>query len=118
MVASVVSERDSKPQEIEFPKPDPLPDGGLPEERIVLCGISWESYLNFDKALGDNRPGPRFYYLDGELEIMTTSREHERIKEWLGALLEIYFEEGRHCDNGAWPGNDAKRAGSGGGGAG
>jgi hypothetical protein len=27
------------------------------------------------------RPGPRFYYLNGELEIMTTSNEHERIKE-------------------------------------
>ena len=24
-------------------------------------------------------PGPRFYYLDGDLEVMTTSSEHDRI---------------------------------------
>jgi hypothetical protein len=27
------------------------------------------------------RPGPRFYYLNGELEIKTTSNEQETIKE-------------------------------------
>ncbi len=43
--------------------------------------------------LGDDRPGPRLYYLDGELEIMTTSNEHERIKEWIGDLLADYFFE-------------------------
>ena len=44
-----------------------------------------------DRALGDNRPGPRFYYLDGELEIMSTSEEHERIKKWIGDFLADYF---------------------------
>jgi Uma2 family endonuclease len=46
-----------------------------------------------DKALGDDRPSPRFYYLDGELEIMTTSNEHERIKKWIGDFLADYFLE-------------------------
>jgi len=31
--------------------------------------------------------------LDGELEIMTTSNEHERIKKWLGGFMDIYFDE-------------------------
>src|SRR5205814_7129867 len=73
--------------------PEPLADGAEPEARVVYCGISWERYLAFDKRLGDDRPGPRLYYLDGELEIMTTSNEHERIKKWIGGLLEIYFDE-------------------------
>lgn len=53
--------------------PEPLPCGAEPEQRVVICGISWERYLAFDKKLGDDRPGPRLYYLEGELEIMTTS---------------------------------------------
>ena len=77
-------------------RPEPLPDGTDPEERFILCGVSWHRYLDLDKALGDDRPGPRLYYLEGELEIMTTSNEHERIKKWIGGLLEIYFDETGH----------------------
>lgn len=77
----------------EFFALDPLPGGGLPEDRMVLCGMSWNRYLAFDKALGDNRPVPRFYYLDEELEIMTTSKEHERVKTRLTDLTAAYFEE-------------------------
>ena len=76
----------------ELLRPDPLPDGTEPEERLICCGLSWQRYLDLDKALGDDRPGPRFYFLDGELEIMTTSNEHERIKKWIGGFLDIYFE--------------------------
>jgi Uma2 family endonuclease len=77
----------------ELLRPEPLPDGTDPEERLILCGLSWQRYLDLDKALGDDRPGPRFYYLDGDLEIMTTSNEHERIKKWIGGFLEIHLEE-------------------------
>ncbi len=73
--------------------PAPPADGCDPEERIVLCGISWERHLAMDEALGDDRSGPRFYYLDGELEIMSTSDEHERIKEWIGDMMAFYFAE-------------------------
>ena len=64
-----------------------------PESRVVHCGVSWEFYLAFDKALGDDRPGPRFSYLDGELEIMTTSNEHERLKVWLTGFMDLYFDD-------------------------
>ena len=76
----------------EFLAPEPQ-DGHEPESRLVLCGVSWERYLAFDKALGDNRPGPRFYYLDEELEIMGTSGEHERVKMWLTDFMGDYFLE-------------------------
>ena len=57
----------------ELLRPDTLADGAEPEQRIVVSGISWDRYLLLDKKLGDDRPGPRLYYLEGELEIMTTS---------------------------------------------
>ncbi|HEV8544615.1 MAG TPA: Uma2 family endonuclease [Verrucomicrobiae bacterium] len=50
-------------------------------------------YLRFDKTLRDDRPGPRLYYLDGDLEITSTSDEHERIKTWVGGFLEDCFIE-------------------------
>jgi Uma2 family endonuclease len=74
-------------------RPDPLADGAEREQRVVFCGVSWENYLAFDKQLGDDRPVPRLYYLEGELEITTTSNEHERLKKWISGLLEIYFDE-------------------------
>jgi Uma2 family endonuclease len=72
-------------------RPEPTADGFESEERLVICGVSWERYLALDEALGDDRPGPRFYYLNGELEIMTTSNEHERIKKWIGDLMAVWF---------------------------
>src|SRR5689334_13125829 len=74
-------------------RPEPFADGTEPEQRVVYSPVSWDRYLAFDKKLGDDRPGPRLYYLDGELEIMSTSDEHERIKKWLASHSEIYFEQ-------------------------
>ena len=93
MIASLLTGQDETRGFAEMLRPEPLADGTAPEERMIICGISWEKYLALDKVLGDDRPGPRFYYLDGELEIMTTSNEHERIKKGLSGFLEIYFEE-------------------------
>lgn len=65
----------------ELFRPEPLPDGTRLEQRGIHCGVSWQHYLELNRALGDNRTGPRFYYLDGDPEIMSTSEEHERIKK-------------------------------------
>jgi Uma2 family endonuclease len=73
-------------------RPDLRVNGAEPELRVLYSDISWKRYLEFDKQLGNDRPGPRLYYLDGELEIMSTSDEHERIKKWIATLLEVYFE--------------------------
>jgi len=92
MVASVLNHPDREAAFEELLQPERAPDSA-PEQRVVVCGVSWKRYLDFDKKLGDDRPGPRLYYLDGELEIMTTSNEHERIKKWVGGFLEDYFLE-------------------------
>ena len=92
MVASILTGEPPLDKFGELLRPEPLPDGTEPEERLICCGLSWQRYLDLDKALGDDRPGPRFYYLDCDLEIMTTSNEHERIEKWIGDLLAIYFE--------------------------
>ena len=93
MVAEILTGQPPSREFADLLRPEPLPDGTDPEERMILCGLSWQRYLDLDKAFGDDRPGPRFYYLDGDLEIMTTSSEHERIKKWVGDLLAIYFDE-------------------------
>ena len=66
-------------------------NGGAGEDRLVVSGASWESYLEVDRALGHDRAEPRLYYLDGELEIMTTSLRHERLKKWLTGFIEDYL---------------------------
>ena len=93
MVASLLLGHAENRKFTRLLQPERLENGCDPGERIVLCAVSWQRYLALDKALGDDRPGPRFYYLDGELEIMTTSNEHERIKKWIADLMVIYFEE-------------------------
>jgi len=76
----------------ELLKPD-RPAGVEPEQRVVYFGISWGRYLAIDKRLGDDRSIPQLYFLDGELEIMTTSNEHERVKRLIGDFLGDYFME-------------------------
>ena len=93
MVAELLTGQPPSREFAELLRPEPLPDGTDPEERLIICGLSWQRYLDLDKALGDDRPGPRFYYLDGNLEIMTTSNEHERVKKWIGDFVGDYFFE-------------------------
>jgi Uma2 family endonuclease len=92
MIAELISEPVEQSTLLELLRPDPLPGGLAPEERTVFCGISWDRYLAIDKELGDDRAGPRMFYLDGELEIVTASNEHERIKTMLGDLLPLFFD--------------------------
>ena len=91
MVASLVTGEPRNAEFLQLLRPEPDEDGLEPEERVVLCGVSWARYLALDAALGHDRPGPRMYYLDGELEIMSTSEEHERIKKWISDFLADFF---------------------------
>lgn len=65
-------------------------DGG--EGRLVLCGVTWEQYLELDAARGE-APAPRLYYLDGELEIIMPSLKHDEIKRWIACLVDDYALE-------------------------
>ncbi|MEQ8386225.1 MAG: Uma2 family endonuclease [Coleofasciculus sp. A1-SPW-01] len=61
------------------------------EQRIILDGITWQHYINLADMFVDTLP--RLTYLEGKLEIiMTTSREHERLKKIIARLIETYAE--------------------------
>jgi Uma2 family endonuclease len=71
-----------------------------PEQRVVLEGVSWQQYELLLATLGDDFPALRLSYLEGTLEIMTTSPLHEELKSTIRMLLEVYFQEFRiryHC---------------------
>jgi Uma2 family endonuclease len=64
----------------------------LPEQRIILRTISWETY---ERLLAENTDSsnPRFTYDRGVLEIMRPSAEHEEISHVLTLLVNIVAEE-------------------------
>jgi Uma2 family endonuclease len=92
MVASLLIDRADPRAIAGLLRPMPLAGGREPEERFIVCGMGWRRYLALDEALGAERPDPRMYYLDGSLEFMTTSSEHERLKEWIGGFMDLYFD--------------------------
>jgi Uma2 family endonuclease len=59
----------------------------LPEERMVLENVSWETY---EHLLSDHvdAAAPRFTFDRGRLEIMSPSSEHEEYKQALTLLVE------------------------------
>ncbi len=57
----------------------------------MFSGFDWNGYLALDAALGDDRPGPRLYYLEGVVEIVSTGKKHEELKKWIATLLEQFF---------------------------
>ncbi|MBW4581326.1 MAG: Uma2 family endonuclease [Tildeniella nuda ZEHNDER 1965/U140] len=59
------------------------------EQRLILPGVDWQQYLALDSLL-ESFPGLRLTYLEGMLEIMTNSPEHELAKKTIARLLEIY----------------------------
>ncbi len=62
------------------------------DQRVVMYGVSWDDYETLVKSRG-NRAMPRMVYLDGALEIMTTSEDHEHIKSIIRSLAEVYMLE-------------------------
>ena len=94
MVIELLSEKRPGKQAIAtYLRPRADMNGEEPEERVVFCGVSWDDYLAVDEALGHDCPGPRLYYLDEELEIMTTSLKHEKLKKWIGDFIADFLFE-------------------------
>jgi Uma2 family endonuclease len=56
---------------------------------VVLHDVSWEDYERLLAMRGDHS-APRISYLEGEVEIMSPSRDHEVIKSRIGRLLEAW----------------------------
>jgi Uma2 family endonuclease len=60
----------------------------------LIDGISWEKFEAIEAAFSDVA-GIRLAYLDGVIEIMPISDEHEELKSTLGCLLEVYLRAKR-----------------------
>jgi len=61
------------------------------DQRIVLHSVPWSHYEVLLAIRGD-APVPRMTYLEGVLELMTPSFDHELIKSTLGRLVEAYAD--------------------------
>jgi Uma2 family endonuclease len=69
---------------------DPAP---ADEQRIVLEGVTWQQYDALVALFINQFPALRMTYLEGTLELMTTSPEHERLKKTIARLIEAFAEE-------------------------
>ena len=58
--------------------PNSLPNA---EQRLVLEGVTWQQYDALVTLFMNQFPALRMTYLEGTLELMTTSPEHERLKK-------------------------------------
>jgi Uma2 family endonuclease len=62
------------------------------EQRILLSGMRWRQYEAVRAILYDV-PGIRTAYLDGNVEVLTLSKKHEKIKSNISRLLDTYLDE-------------------------
>ena len=62
------------------------------DQRLIMYGVPWSGF-EAQLALRGDRAGPRIAYLDGALELTSPSRDHERIKSYIGRLIEAYALE-------------------------
>ena len=62
------------------------------DQRVTLQDVSWADFELILAIRGD-KAGVRMTYLDGVLELMSPSVDHEVIKTVIGRLLEIYALE-------------------------
>ena len=56
---------------------------------VILHDVTWSDYERLVEIRGDHS-APRISYLEGEVEIMSPSKDHEQIKSYIGHLLETW----------------------------
>jgi Uma2 family endonuclease len=73
------------------------------DQIVQLDGATWEDYERLLEIRGE-RAVPRITFLEGILEIMTPSQDHELIKSLIGCLVEVYCMEAgiRFTTVGSW----------------
>jgi Uma2 family endonuclease len=62
------------------------------DQVVVIENATWSDYQRFLELRGD-RSSPRVAYLEGALEIMSPSQDHEAIKSLIGRLIEVWCLE-------------------------
>ena len=60
------------------------------EERIVMHAVPWHLYVSLRDSLDESNSHLKLTFLEGELEIMSPSPEHEETKSLIGRLLEAW----------------------------
>lgn len=63
------------------------------EQRLVLEGVTWQQYDALVALFINQFPALRMTYVEGTLELMTTSPEHERLKTTIARLIEAFAEQ-------------------------
>jgi len=62
------------------------------DQRVTLHGVAWAAYEDLLEMRGESS-AVRITYLERELELMTPSREHEKLKKRLARIVEAFAEE-------------------------
>lgn len=73
----------------------PIPAGEYvptADQRVVMYGVPWSQY-EAQLAVRGQASVPRIAYLEGALELISPSKDHERIKSYIGRLVEAYALE-------------------------
>lgn len=65
------------------------PDPSSIDQVVVLDRLTWADFERIAEARGE-RPQPRLKFLQGRVELMTTSKPHERIKKMIAQMLELW----------------------------
>ena len=81
--ADLVFPQNAPPSVPRFASPNP----GLIDQRVRLSGVAWGDHQRLLDLRGD-RAVPRLTYLNGDLELMPPSVDHEGQKTRLGRLIE------------------------------
>lgn len=76
-----------------FVEPAPPRSVAAEEQRFVLYGVPFRTYVTLRDALDETHSGLRMTYLEGTLEFMSPSFAHEDIKKMIARLLEIWALE-------------------------
>jgi len=62
------------------------------DKNHVFLEVTWQEYESFLQEIGDSS-WCKITYLDGLLQVMSPSKNHENIKENIGALILAYCDE-------------------------
>lgn len=73
------------------------------DQRVVMYGRTWADY-EAQLALQGERSRPKLAYLDGDIELMSPSRDHEKLDSRIGRVIDAYLVHRRiHAiPNGEW----------------
>lgn len=67
-----------------------VPQSSTNDSMTVMRGVSWEAFESYLRARRD--AWPRVTYLEGTLELMSPTKDHESIKRRFAAAVDAYLD--------------------------